>query len=55
MFIIRTVRVNHPHDVCGASAPLVRSINTTIERESKTYYGDLLVFILPFMWFALPL
>jgi len=23
--------------------------------ESKTYYGDLLVFILPFMRFALPL
>jgi len=37
-----------PHHMCAASTPRQK-------RESKTYYVDLLVFILPFMWFALPL
>jgi len=35
VFTIRTICVYHPHDMCGASAPLVRSINTTIEKGKQ--------------------
>ncbi|ERJ79167.1 hypothetical protein HMPREF9148_00610 [Prevotella sp. F0091] len=48
MFTIRTMCAGRPHHMCAASRPRQK-------RESKPYYGDLLVFILLLMRFTLPL